>query len=278
MSLGKSVGALAQYAKDVLGIYRSPFTRQRKVRLWFRLTLLAAGFRNGNILGFTVTYFNHRTLFFLYREIFARQCYLFHARTARPFILDCGANIGMAVLYFKWLYPDAEVWAFEPEPRAFLALQQNVARNHLADVRVHDIALWDADGELNLFVPGIDAGSFAASVSPARRGGTALNVRCARLSSFIEREVDFLKLDVEGAELQVITDLAESGKLALIHQMVIEYHHNIPTETAALSSLLRLLEDAGFTYQISAWSFPLVGREHFQDVLIGAFRATPNDQ
>jgi FkbM family methyltransferase len=178
----------------------------------------------------------------------------------------------MAVLYFKWLYPDSEVWAFEPDPTAFSALQQNVASNHLANVSIHNIALWEADGNLELFVPGKSSGNLVASVSAARRVGVPVNVRCARLSSFVEREVDFLKLDVEGAELHVIQDLAESGKLRLIRQMVIEYHHNIPSEPAAMSRLLRFLEDSGFRYQISAWSFPLIGPEHFQDILIGAIR------
>jgi CRISPR/Cas system-associated exonuclease Cas4 (RecB family) len=100
-----------------------------------------------------------------------------------------------------------------------------------------------------------------------------VNVRGARLSTFIEREVDFLKLDVEGAEVRIIRDLADSGKIGLIHQMVIEYHHDVPIEPAALSHLLRLLEDAGFTYQMSTWSFPVVGHEHPQAILIGAFRA-----
>lgn len=270
--MGRLLGVMAQYARDTLCILRSPHTRRRKIRLWMRLTLLALGFRSGNLLGYKVTHFSGRTLFSLYREIFARQCYLFEARTAKPFILDCGANIGMAVLYFKWLYPDAEVWAFEPEPRGFLALQENVARNHLTDVRLHDIALWNADGALTLFVPGNRPASVVTSVNLALRGGTPVSVRCARLSSFIEREVDFLKLDVEGAEWHVISDLAESGKIGLIRQMVIEYHHNISVEPAALSRLLRILEDSGFTYQISAWSFPLVGHEHGQEILIGAFR------
>ncbi len=266
-------GAVAQYAQDTLCIVRSPHPWSRRMRLWLRLNTLSAGFRAGNLLGFQVTRFSGSTFLLLYREIFARQSYLFTARSARPLILDCGANIGMSVLYFKWLYPDAEIRAFEPEPRTFAALQENVARNRLADVAVHNIALWDTDGRLDLFVPGDQGGSLVASANPARRGGTAVSVPCARLSSFIEREVDFLKIDVEGAELRILTDLAQSGKLRLIRQMVIEYHHNIPSEPAALSRLLHLLEDAGFTYQMSAWSFPLVGKEHFQDVLIGAVRA-----
>lgn len=268
------LGAVVQYGKDILGIVRSPCSWPRKVRLLIGLASLGAGFRGGDILGYKVTHFSGKTLFFLYREIFARQCYLFRASTPRPFILDCGANIGMALLYFKWLYPDARVWAFEPEPGTFHALEENVARNHLTNVALHNVALWDRDGQLEVFVPGNRPGSLVTSANPTRRGGTPVTVRCARLSSFIEREVDFLKLDVEGAELHVIRDLAESGKLGLIRQMVIEYHHNIPVEPAVLSRLLRFLEDAGFTYQLSALASPLVGHEHFQDVLIGAFRAS----
>ena len=188
--------------------------------------------------------------------------------------MDCGANIGMAVLYFKWLYPDARVWAFEPEPRTFLALQENVARNQLADVSLHNVALWHTDGPLTLFVPHDRPGSVMAHLNPARSGGTPVTVRGARLSSFVDREVDFLKLDVEGAEFRVLQDLVESRKIALIRQMVLEYHHDVPKVPAALSQLLRLLEDAGFTYQMSASSFPLVGHEHSQTILIGAFRRT----
>jgi len=266
------VGKVTEYSIDIRSIALSPHSWLRKMRLWIRLAAFAAGFRGNKILGYKVTHFGGKTLAFLYREIFARQCYQFEARTERPFIVDCGANIGMAVLYFKWLYPDSLVWAFEPEPQAFLALQQNVAHNHLTNVSVHNVALWDRDGQLDIFVPGNAPGSLVTSANPVRRGGTPVNVRCVRLSSYIEREVDFLKVDVEGAELHVIQDLAESGKLGLIRQMVIEYHHNIPTEPAALSRLLRYLEDAGFTYQVSAVSFPLVGPAHFQDVLIGASR------
>ena len=80
-------------------------------------------------MGFGIAAFDRPTLNHLYREIFARQQYYFRAETESPLILDCGANLGMASLYFKWLYPKARVRAFEPDPSTFELLKQNLARN-----------------------------------------------------------------------------------------------------------------------------------------------------
>jgi FkbM family methyltransferase len=67
-------------------------------------------------------------------------------------ILDCGANIGMATLFFKWLYPNARIDAFEPDPKTFQLLENNVKQNHLTNVATHNCALWDIDGKIDFFV------------------------------------------------------------------------------------------------------------------------------
>jgi hypothetical protein len=67
----------------------------------------------------------------------------------------------------------------------------------------------------------------------------------------ISREIDLLKLDVEGAEHQVFQDLDESGKLKLIKNMIIEYHHNMGKDDDNLSHILGTLERNGFGYQLA---------------------------
>jgi FkbM family methyltransferase len=69
-----------------------------------------------------------------------------------PAIFDCGANIGMATLYFKWLYPNARIEAFEADPTAFAVLEMNIARNRLTNVTAHNCALWDENGQIEFFV------------------------------------------------------------------------------------------------------------------------------
>ena len=65
------------------------------------------------VLGFTVHCFDYRTMHLLFRVILLRNEYYFETTKDRPVIFDCGANIGLATLFFKWLYPRSEIYAFE---------------------------------------------------------------------------------------------------------------------------------------------------------------------
>lgn len=118
-------------------------------------------------MGFDVRHFDRHVTGFLYREIFVRQNYYFTANDDRPVILDCGANVGMASLYFKWLYPKAQIKAFEPDPATFQLLQQNMSRNRL-DVETHNCALWDEDIELEFFVDSKNPGGLLMSADGTR--------------------------------------------------------------------------------------------------------------
>ena len=68
------------------------------------------------------------------KVLYLRRHYPFRPVRARPLVIDCGANIGVATLYFKTVAPEARVIAFEPEPTAYELLRENVERNRLTDV------------------------------------------------------------------------------------------------------------------------------------------------
>jgi hypothetical protein len=107
------------------------------------------------------------------------------------------------------------------------------------------------------------------------------SVQQVKLSSFIDRELHFLKLDVEGAEDAVLHDLVTSGAIGKIDQMVVEYHHHIDKDEDEFSDFLGKLEESGFGYQIST-SYPFDARVRrgntFQDVQVYAYRKTPKAQ
>jgi len=69
-----------------------------------------------------------------------------------PLIFDCGANIGLATLYFKNLYLGARIVAFEADPETAAVLRENVSANHLQDVSVHNLMLTDGGRGVHLLL------------------------------------------------------------------------------------------------------------------------------
>jgi len=180
----------------------------------------------------------------------------------------------MSILFFKALYPEARIVGFEPEEYTCELLKKNIASNGLSGVRVHQAALGMDESTVDFFVDPESPGSLLMS-SIRNRLPKKTSVRQVKLSSFIDREVDFLKLDVEGAEDSVLQDLVSSGTINKIDQMVVEYHHHIDKTKDAFGTFLGQLERSGFGYQIST-SYPIsarVSREQaFQDVRVYAYR------
>jgi hypothetical protein len=105
----------------------------------------------------------------------------------------------------------------------------------------------------------------------ARVDGPARKVRAARLSSYITKPVDLLKIDIEGAETEVISELHIAGKLKFIKQAIVEYHHHIDKDSDSLSVMLGILEAAGFGYQIGAALPEPFKAGQFQDVIVHAY-------
>jgi len=246
---------------------RSPHKLSRWLALCCFYTHLSRKF-----LGFEVDHFNLESLRLLYDEIFVREEYFFNSDKVNPVIFDCGANIGMATLFFKWLYPESTVTAFEPDPDSFGLLQHNIKANHLQRVSAYNIALWDSEARIPFFVDDHEHGALTMSTKRDRGRGRQIEVEARRLSDFIAGPVDLLKVDVEGAETRVLCELIASGKMAYVRRMILEYHHHIGKEPAQLGSFFTMLEHSGWNYQLNTWSFPLSKVGSFQDILIYAYR------
>lgn len=256
---------IVKFAFDCAHIMRAP--------VGSKLALFSGMISHGSRrMGFAIRHPEPGTAAFLYREIFARQHYFFRTDSSSPLIYDCGANVGVATMYFKWLYPHSRVRSFEADASTFAVLQDNIRANRLTDVEAHQCALWDENGEIDFFTDPSRPGMLHMSTDAARLNGQRSLVPARRLSEFVTEPVDFLKLDVEGAECRVLKDLVTSGKISLITQMVIEYHHHLGTSKSCLAGFIKILEEAGFEYQINASMYPVIRRDAFQDILIGCYR------
>ena len=200
------------------------------------------------LVGQRMEYANQTHAVFLVHELFVNGAYAFDASSPAPRIIDAGANIGMAVVFFKMLYPDAHVTAYEPEPETFAMLERNVAMNALAGVELVNAAVGDRLGTAVLYTDA-SAGSISASLDAGWGGESSRTVQMVQLSESIEAPVDFLKLDVEGAEYAVVRDLVASGRIAWVREAVIEFHE-VTTEPDGVASLVEALQGAGMVVTV----------------------------
>jgi FkbM family methyltransferase len=264
---------------SISSLFKAPLSKRRKLLiLWWYLCILVAlplapltRQRRIYCAGFVVEGFDLSTLRFLYEETFLRQEYNVQLG-AIPYCVDAGANIGIATLFIKWLYPDAQVLAIEPDPATVELLRKNIERNKLTHVTVFHGAIGDAPGNLSLFIHPTKPGSLKMSTY-ARKGMTVeVQVPAERLSTLIEKvawpRVDLAKIDIEGAEWQVLSDLRKSGWLTKVGQYVIEYHHLMGTHESKFGEFLRAFEEMGYLYQMNTKSLPYNHTPQFQDVLL----------
>jgi FkbM family methyltransferase len=225
-----------------------------------------------HILGMKLYAFSLDTLLFLINEIFLVREYGFVPDGDAPLILDCGSNIGISILFFKKLLPHARIIGFEPDQKTFELLSRNVAENRLSDVTLHNVAVASRDGEVTFFSNPQIPGFFLMSIVKGRFAGEAHRVPCVTLSSFVQKPVDLLKMDIEGAEMDVMRELAASGALKNVKAIVMEYHHHIRPEYRLLE-MLQLLEENSFGYDVGSALPAAPGK--VQDILLQVYRMAP---
>lgn len=245
------------------------FTTLLALRLKYAFNKTPNDMVSQRMFGYTVWGYGYDVLLYLFREIFLLKSYYFESNKHNPVILDCGANIGMAVLYFKKIFPQAKIVAFEPNPSAFAALQRNVQGNNLQDVTLVNAGLSNAPGRLR-FYTGESAASLVGSIRQDRAEGKSVEVDVTLLSQYIrDHKADVVKMDVEGAEWMIMEDLVATDTLHLPGQYLMEYHHQINQEAARLSVFLQMFEERGFDYNLWA-QYEQLGT--FQDVVLHFYK------
>lgn len=195
-----------------------------------------------DLAGYRLRYTDLLTVCPQWEAIFVRGEYRFQAAGTVPRILDGGANVGLASLYWKRHYPQARITAFEADPAIAAALRENLQANGAGDVEVVEAALWTEHGRLAFRAEGADSGAVAAL--PGAPAGRELEVAAVRLRDLLaEGPVDLLKLDVEGAEGPLLRDCA--GALGNVRAILAEIHEMDPAHRQT-GDILALLEEAGF--------------------------------
>lgn len=126
--------------------------------------------------------------------------------------IDIGANMGViSIAMAGAVGSSGVVHAFEPQPNLAGGLISSAALNNFAHLHVHQIALGEEDGVLELFVPGANSGS--ASLIRRHGDGDTVKVIVRKGTPFFDRlnltSIRLMKIDVEGFENSVFTGAAD---------------------------------------------------------------------
>jgi FkbM family methyltransferase len=250
---------ISELLKSMIRRARSDLTRER-IRAFAlqRKLVKVPRYQEGKIEfgGYVWRYSDAASFLSAYRQIMVEGWYAYDKEIVRetPIILDCGANIGLASLYFARVSPEARVIAFEPDPKLFRMLTDNLLSNGLnAHVEVVNAAVWGLRAEgIRFQADGADGGYMDCDVT---RG---VQVPIVELGKYLSSQVGLLKMDIEGAEVDVLNDSCEM--LLKVRQIILELH-SVVGQPQRLSEAFSTLEKAGFRLHVNnilRWMNPLV--------------------
>lgn len=165
-----------------------------------------------------------------YEQVFINQDYDFLVETQPKVIVDAGANIGLASIYFANKYPGAKIIAIEPEQSNFELLKENIAP--YPNIIPIQAALWNKNEEINLIDPGLGKWGFMTEMKhpsgnlPHNSCHTVIAMTIDKImEDYKLTKIDILKIDIEGAEREVFSDT--SSWIEKIDSIIIELHERM---------------------------------------------------
>lgn len=162
-----------------------------------------------------------------FKQVLVERHYEFDKPETPRFIIDAGANIGLASVYFTNRFPQAEIVSIEPEASNYEMLKKNTA--HYPRIKPMQAALWRENEDLFLFDSGHGNHGFQVGdekrETETRMGGTPGLTVDSILRDAGHNQVDLLKMDIEGAEREVMSSSA--NWIDRVGVLMIELHDDI---------------------------------------------------
>jgi FkbM family methyltransferase len=173
------------------------------------------------------------------KETVFDNTYLINNLTDDPsLIIDVGAGLGDFTILAAKTYSSAQVLAFEPLTNEYDLLKQNIRLNRASNIKTFNVAI--GTQTKYTFYPA--KANVQSSIIQDLQTTDQIMVHGKRLDDFIEKPVDILKIDCEGAEIDVLKSISRT-KMRLIRLIILEYHnHLVENEDLRLLNMLKELK------------------------------------
>lgn len=204
---------------------------------------------------FTISFDNSEEFHTIKREIFNNDIYWIDPKhitnITTPLIVDLGAHIGLATLYFKQQFPDNTILALEPYKNNFDLLVCNVNQNGLKNITCINKAIANKSGKTIFYVDTTDTnwfstGGFTQNAWNNRQITKQIEVDCISLDDLVRQNsiehIDILKVDIEGFEQSLFKN--NSKALSITDNVIFEFHR---TKFQDLNKIDKILRKSGFS-------------------------------
>lgn len=173
----------------------------------------------------------------------------------KSLVLDCGANVGHISKLFA--STGATVISFEPDPIAFKELSERCGTKK--NVTLIQKGVWDKNTSIQLFAHKESSGNEASYTVGSSIVAEKINVSTDKgqsievidLVEFMQqqnRKIDLVKLDVEGAEIEILQRILATSSWNLFDRMYVETHETkIPSQAEPLQKIKEEIKAKGIT-------------------------------
>lgn len=176
----------------------------------------------------------------------------------KKIFIDLGFNKGQSVKFFYDLIPDSaeyEIHAFEPDPSNFKSFE------NFNNVNFYKKAAWIRDGVVKFY---LGSESFASTINSSKitniKQDRFIETECLDICKFITDNFDkddyiILKIDIEGAEYELLNHMLSNNCLEYINDLFVEFHLGKITNITSdqHNDLINKLQSLGFAHADVAW-------------------------
>ncbi len=182
---------------------------------------------------------------YIYKEIFVDKCYDYPALPVKdPVIMDIGGNIGLFSLRMKQLYPDAEIFSFEPFQSNFEQLTSTVEVSKLKNVSAFPFGIGGTTRKERLYIHKNNVSGHSILQSETN-SDVYTDIELVSIREIFKKlkitKCHLLKMDCEGAEYEIIKNI-DRELAASIEKIVFEATPSLYD----LNELLGHLKNVGF--------------------------------
>ncbi len=164
-------------------------------------------------------------------------------------VIDAGAHLGYFTCLAAGLSPNGSVHSFEVDPKCIPIIQKNISANQFNQVRINNLAIANDRMEIHIPVMGTPNPRLSIGTKKEAEPETMISVMATSIDQYVQEhqlEPDFIKIDVEGAELDALKGMEQTLQRPNLKMLVEVHPKNLEAFGYHYQEVLQILSDSGF--------------------------------